>query len=174
MSSKSSSVVIAGLMMATVMVTLPSGAAQQLTDKTLRLGVVNGQIKDNQIVEARRSLTDPMLYRAEDPNFLPRVLRIRNATARQGDNGTILVWVSQPLSTASRSASVTVGITLWVDGKKVPANYSQQGVDVLIGLPVDTVARQQVMLRGESPVTLQVPASWRGPVDVLMDISGEA
>ncbi|EJG6851218.1 DUF5462 family protein [Salmonella enterica] len=87
-----------------------------------------------------------MLYRADDSNFLPRALRFRNATACQGYSGIIYLLVSQPLSIASRSASVTVGVTLWVEGKKISANYSQQGVDVLIALPVDTGVRQQVIL----------------------------
>ncbi|EGO3302130.1 DUF5462 family protein [Salmonella enterica] len=149
-------------------------AAAKDTEKMQRLGVVNGQVKDNQGVEVTRTLTDPVLYKTEAPEALPRVLRIRDATARTGDNRTVWLTVNQRLpGTKQQSSTVTARAALWVDGKRVPATFSQQGTDVLVSVPQDVTPQQQVMLRSDAPVVLQVPATWRGPVDVVMEISGE-
>lgn len=150
-------------------------ATASLTESSQRLGVVNGQVKDNQVVEVNRSLSNPVLYKAEAPEPLAQLLRVRNTTARDGDNGTIWLTVSQMLPGAkqNQNSTVTIKVTLWADGKKMPATYRQQGSDVLVSLPKDIIPKQQVMLRSDTPVTLQVPSFWRGPVEVVMDITGE-
>ncbi|ECV2308164.1 fimbrial protein [Salmonella enterica subsp. enterica serovar Javiana] len=152
-------------------VACPPAAAQD-TEKMQHLGVVNGQVKDNQVVEVTRTLTDPVLYKVDAPEVLPQTLRIRNATVRAADNRAMNVTVEQMLS--GRAATVTAKVALWVDGQRVAATYNQQGVDVLVSLPSQMKAQKQVMLRSDNMVTLQVPANWRGPVAVTMDIVGEA
>ncbi|EHA2888021.1 fimbrial protein, partial [Salmonella enterica subsp. enterica serovar Javiana] len=72
-----------------------------------------------------------------------------------------------------QAAGVTTKVTLWADGKSEPAVFTEQGTDVLISLPQDMTPRQQVMLRSDSPVTLQVPANWRGSLQVPLEITGE-
>lgn len=150
-------------------------ATASLTESTQRLGVVNGQVKDNQVVEVNRSLSNPVLYKTEAPEFLAQTLRVLNTTARAGDNGTLWLTVSQmlPGSKQNQNSTVTIKATLWADGKKVPATYRQHGPDVLVSIPKDITPKQQVVLRSDAPVTLQVPATWRGPVEVMMDITGE-
>lgn len=150
-------------------------ASASLTESTQRLGVVNGQVKDNQVVEVNRSLSNPVLYKTEAPEFLAQTLRVLNTIARVGDNGTLWLTVSQMLPGAkqNQNSTVTIKTTLWVDGKKVPATYRQQGPDVLVSIPKDINPKQQVVLRSDAPVILQVPSIWRGPVEVVMDITGE-
>lgn len=160
--------VAAGTLITALAVACPQAVAKD-TERTQRLGVVNGQVKENQVVEVSRSLADPVLYQTETPEPLPRTLRIRNATARAADNGAVWVTTSQVLA-GQQTASVTAKMTLWVDGKAVPANWQQQGVDVLIH---SLEAQRQVMLRSDSPVTLQVPANWRGALRVPMEMAGE-
>lgn len=166
------------LAMAVMLITLwaiAHPATASLTESTQRLGVVNGQVKDNQVVEVNRSLGNPVLYKIEAPAPLAQTLRVRNTTARTGDNGTLWLTVSQMLPGAkqNQNCTVTIKATLWADGKKVPTTYRQQGLDVLVSIPKDINPKQQVMLRSDAPVTLQVPATWRGPVEVVMDITGE-
>ncbi|ECV2306853.1 fimbrial protein [Salmonella enterica subsp. enterica serovar Javiana] len=168
-----SRVLMAGMLI-TVWAVACLPAAAKDTEKMQHLGVVNGQVKDNQVVEVTRTLTDPVLYKTETPDALPQVLRIRNATARAGDNGTVWLTVNQGMpGTKQQSGTVTARTALWVDGKQVPVTFSQQGTDVLVSVPQATTPQQQVMLRSDTPVVLQVPATWRGPVDVVMEISGE-
>lgn len=163
------------VVMLTTVWTVAHPATAALTESSQRLGVVNGQVKDNQVVEVNRSLSNPVLYKAEAPESLAHILRVRNTTARDGDNGTIWLTVSQTLPGAkqNQNSTVTIKVTLWADGKKMPATYRQQGSDVLVSLPNDIIPKQQVILRSDSPVTLQVPSFWRGPVEVVMDITGE-
>lgn len=144
--------------------------AASLTEKTLRLGVVNGQVKDNQVVEAQRSLGDAVLFRVNAPDALPGTLRIRDARMRAGGEGAVRLTISQRLTGRTIPATVTLWLTLWVDGKRVAATGYQQGVDVVIRVPTAT---QQVMLRADTPLTLQVPANWRGPLNIPLEIVGE-
>lgn len=159
---------VAGTLITVLAVACPQAGAKD-TERTQRLGVVNGQVKDNQVVEVSRSLNDPVLYKTDSPEAMPQALRIRNATARGADGGAVWVTTGQQL-TNQQAARVTTKVTLWVDGKVVPANWAQQGVDVVIHSPE---AQQQVMLRSDSPVTLQVPANWRGSLQVPLEIAGE-
>lgn len=165
--------VVAGMLITTLAVA-SSASAVAMSEKTQRLGVVNSQVKNNQVVEAVRSLTDPVLYKAEGPDALPQTLRIRNATVRAADNGALNVTVEQMLSGRTHPAPVTAKVALWVDGQRMAATYSQQGMDVLVSLPAQMKAQKQVVLKSDTPVTLQVPANWRGPVTVTMDIVGGA
>ncbi|ENF8269133.1 DUF5462 family protein [Salmonella enterica] len=162
---------MAGMLITAWAVACPPAAAQD-TEKMQHLGVVNGQVKDNQVVEVTRTLTDPVLYKVDAPEALPQTLRVRNATARRADNGAVWVTTRQVLA-GQQVAGVTTKVTLWADGKSEPAVFTAQGTDVLISLPQDMTPRQQVMLRSDSPVTLQVPANWRGSLQVPLEITGE-
>lgn len=159
---------VATTLVTVLAVASPQAGAQDV-ERTQHLGVVNGQVKDNQMVEVTRSLTVPVLYRVSVPDALPQTLRIRNATARPAEHGAVWVTTTRLLTT-QRHASITAKATLWLDGKVVPVSWQQQGGDVLIHSPG---AQHQVVLRSDSPVTLQVPANWRGTLQVPMEIAGE-
>lgn len=158
--------VVAGMLMTVLAVACPAGAADR--ERQMPLGVVNGQVKDNQRVEVTRTLPSPELYRETDAGKLPTELRIRNATARAGDNGTVWLTVSRPLP-EGKAVSVAVRVALWVDGRRVVVGYREDGLDVVLPVPA---AQKEVVLRSDTPVTLAVPAGWRGPVQPDMEIEG--
>ncbi|POT24510.1 fimbrial protein [Citrobacter freundii] len=162
---------VRGMLTAVLIVASPVTDAQK--DRLQRLGVVNGQIKGNQVVEVRRSLTDPVLYKVENIDALPQTLRVRNATARDAEGGGLWLTVSQAQPDSQKISAVTAHTTLWIDGKSVPLTFSQQGTDVLVRGRENSKPKLQVMLRSDAPVTLQVPVNWRGPVEVVMEITGE-
>lgn len=149
-------------------VSLFSVASAAEVEKEMYLGVVNGQVKGNQWVEVTRTLPSPELYRETESAKLPEELRIRHASARSGDNGSLWLTVTQDLPGGER-ASVTVKAALWVDGSKTVVSYREEGLDVVVSVPA---ALRQVVLRSDTPVTLTVPAGWRGPVRIIMDIEG--
>lgn len=158
--------VVAGMLMTVLAVASPADATD--LEKQMPLGVVNGQVKDNQRVEVTRTLPSPELYRETDAAKLPTELRVRNASARAGDNGTIWLTVSRPLP-EGKTVSVAVRAALWVDGHRVVTGYWEAGLDVVLPVPA---AQKEVVLRSDTPVTLAVPAGWRGVVQPEMEIEG--
>lgn len=158
--------VVAGMLMTVLAVASPAGAADQ--ERQMPLGVVNGQVKDNQRVEVTRTLPSPELYRETDTGKLPAELRVRNASARAGDNGTVWLTVFRALP-EGKTVSVAVRAALWVDGHRVATGYREEGLDVVLPVPA---ARKEVLLRSDTPVTLAVPAGWRGMVQPEMVIEG--
>ncbi|EJR9908967.1 DUF5462 family protein, partial [Escherichia coli] len=50
--------------------------ANEYSEKTQYLGVVNGQVVGNSVVKVTRTPTDPVLYRSDDA--LPVQLRVRD------------------------------------------------------------------------------------------------
>ena len=172
-SNSNSNTIITVLLITILTITVSSESTASISEKIQMLGVVNGQVKDNQIVEVSRSLNNPELYMSALPDPLPQTLRINNAMVRQGNNGSVYLTVNQMLSGVSQPATVSANVTLWVDGKKVPATGRQQGVDVLVSISKDIVPQKKIVMRSDAPVTLQVPANWRGTVEVVMEISGE-
>ena len=158
--------VVAGMLMTVLAVAYPASATD--LEKQMPLGVVNGQVKDNQRVEVTRTLPSPELYRETDAGKLPAALRIRNVSARSGDNGTVWLTVSRPLP-EGKTTSVAVRVTLWADGYRVATGYREEGLDVVVPVPA---AQKEVVLRSDTPVTLAVPAGWRGAVQAEMEIEG--
>lgn len=152
-----------------IMFFMPLADALAESEKVMYLGVVNGQVKGNQVVEASRTLPNPELYKASDPAALPDELRIRHSTARAGSDGTLYLMVRQTIPDVQPDATATVKVTLWIDGKKAPAIFTQQGTDVLIDVPS---AQKQVELRSDTPMQLLVPANYRGELRVAMNIEG--
>lgn len=151
-----------------VLMTVGHSSNAMVKEKYMPLGVVNGQVRDNQRLEVKRTLPFPELYREEDPNVLPVSLLIRQATAQKGESGTLLLTLSQVLPDGGITL-ITVNVELLIDGKKVRADFQEQGADVLIPVPP---AYHQVVLRSDTPVTLAVPANWRGDIRVVMEING--
>lgn len=161
-------VMVAALVLVATAVVGP-GHAAGAEEKRLHLGVVNGQVRDSRTVEVLRSPGDPILYQTGSGDTVPRVLRIRNAEARSGERGTVNVTVKgsglQP-----GEATLDVSLTQWVDGRRQAMSWQRQGMDVLVEVPPGTT---KVALQAEGPVTLRVPAEWRGAVEVPLEVSGE-
>lgn len=69
--------------------------ANEYSEKTQYLGVVNGQVVGNSVVKVTRTPTDPVLYRSDDA--LPVQLRVRDAEVRPASGGMAYITVKQVL-----------------------------------------------------------------------------
>ncbi|WP_239043202.1 DUF5462 family protein [Citrobacter freundii] len=156
-------------MMAAVLVlgslSIRSALAAEYSEKTQYLGVVNGQVVGSGVVKVTRTLGDPVLYRCGDTS-LPESLTIRNAESRAASGGMAYITVKQPLPD-NREARIALKTTLMVDGKKTALSARQQGEDVVITVPE---AHRQVELRTDAPAELEVPASYRGNLQIALQV----
>lgn len=155
------------LMAAALITALPVLAADY-SEKTQYLGVVNGQVTGNSVVQVNRTPTDPVLYRTESDEPLPKELVIRHAESRPASGGLANITVKHPLVNG-RDARLTLKTTLMVDGQKTTIITSQRGADVVISVPAAT---RQVELRSDAPVELEVPADYRGNLQVPVEVEG--
>ncbi|EHU6039897.1 DUF5462 family protein [Escherichia coli] len=139
--------------------------ANEYSEKTQYLGVVNGQVVGNSVVKATRTPADPVLYRS-DGGVLPVQLRIRDAETRPASSGMVYLTVKQILPD-NQEARITLKTSLMVDGQKTALNASQQGEDVLITVPE---AQKQVELRSEAPADLEIPVNYRGNIQIALQV----
>lgn len=157
------------ILAALVMQTLAAHAALN-SERTMYLGVLNGQVQGNSVVKVNRTLPEPVLFRVDNGETPPDKLIIRSAQARPASEGMLYVTVTQKLPQDGKEALITLKTSLLVDGQKVAPLTTQQGNDVVIVVPT---AGKQVELRTDAPVELQVPANYRGNVQVEMLVEGE-
>ncbi|ENG1286632.1 DUF5462 family protein, partial [Salmonella enterica subsp. enterica serovar Chester] len=68
-----------------------------------------------------------------------------------------------------RDARLTLKTTLMVDGQRAAITAGQRGEDVVITVPA---AIRQVELRSDAPAELEVPANYRGNVQVPVEVEG--
>ncbi|ELJ4115124.1 F4 (K88) fimbria minor subunit FaeF, partial [Escherichia coli] len=64
-------------------------------------------------------------------------------------------------------ARITLKTSLMVDGKRVALSARQQGEDVVITVPE---AQQQIELRTDAPAELEVPVSYRGNLQIALQV----
>ncbi|EBQ2955754.1 fimbrial protein [Salmonella enterica subsp. enterica serovar Bareilly] len=152
------------LMVVALFSALPVLAADY-SEKTQYLGVVNGQVVGNSVVKVTRTPADPVLYRSGDTS-LPERLTIRNAEFRVASGGMVYITVKQVLPD-NGEARITLKTALMVDGKKVALSAGQQGEDVVITVPE---AQKQVELRTDAPAELEVPANYRGNLQIALQV----
>ncbi|HAG4414664.1 TPA: F4 (K88) fimbria minor subunit FaeF [Salmonella enterica] len=145
---------------------IQSALAAEYSEKTQYLGVVNGQVVGNSVVKVTRTPTDPVLYRSGDTTPLPGSLTIRNAESRAASGGLAYITVKQVLPD-NGEARITLKTVLMVDGKKVALSARQQGEDVVITVPD---AQKQVELRTDAPAELEVPVSYRGNLQIALQV----
>ena len=143
-----------------------SALAAEYREKTQYLGVVNGQVSGNSVVKVTRTPTDPVLYRSGDTTPLPGSLTIRNAEFRAASGGLAYITVKQVLPD-NGEARITLKTALMVDGKRVALSARQQGEDVVIAVPE---AQKQVGLRTDAPAELEVPVSYRGNLQIALQV----
>ncbi|EBX8863453.1 fimbrial protein, partial [Salmonella enterica subsp. enterica serovar Bredeney] len=105
------------------------------------------------------------LYRSGDTS-LPERLTIRNAEFRVASGGMVYITVKQVLPD-NGEARITLKTALMVDGKKVALSAGQQGEDVVITVPE---AQKQVELRTDAPAELEVPANYRGNLQIALQV----
>ncbi|HAM4766612.1 TPA: F4 (K88) fimbria minor subunit FaeF [Escherichia coli] len=140
--------------------------AAEYSEKTQYLGVVNGQVVGNSVVKVTRTPTDPVLYRSGDTTPLPGSLTIRSAESRAASGGLTYITVKQTLPD-NGEARITLKTALMVDGKRVALSARQQGEDVVISVPE---AQKLVELRTDAPAELEVPVSYRGNLQVALQV----
>ncbi|MCT2385184.1 DUF5462 family protein [Erwinia pyrifoliae] len=157
-------------MVLVVLSTAPSAQANRDKEKEMYLGVLNGQVQGNSVVKVTRTLPEPILFRAESSDRLPDSLIISNAEGRPASGGTVWVTIKQLQPESGQEARITLKALLVVDGKKVPFSVTQRGVDVVIALPA---AAESVELRTDTPAELEVPANFRGNLQVALQVEGE-
>ncbi|EFO7115178.1 F4 (K88) fimbria minor subunit FaeF [Salmonella enterica] len=145
-----------------------SALAAEYNEKMQYMGVVNGQVVGNSVVKVTRTPTDPVLYRSGDATPVPDRLTIRNAKSRAASGGLAYITVKQVLPD-NGEARITLKAALMVDGKKVALNARPQGEDVVITLPE---AQKQVELRTDAPAELEVPVSYRGNLQIALQVEG--
>ncbi|EFG4253429.1 F4 (K88) fimbria minor subunit FaeF [Salmonella enterica] len=145
---------------------IQSALAVEYSEKTQYLGVVNGQVSGNSVVKVTRTPTDPVLYRSGDTTPLPGSLTIRNAESRAASGALAYITVKQVLPD-NGEARITLKTALMVDGKRVALTARQQGEDVVITVPE---ARKLVELRTDAPVELEVPVSYRGNLQIALQV----
>ncbi|MBW5857553.1 DUF5462 family protein, partial [Yersinia enterocolitica] len=119
----------------------------------------------NSVVKVTRTLTDPVLYRSGGTS-LPESLTIRNAEFRPASGGMANITVKQALPD-NGEARITLKTGLLVDGKKVALSARQQGEDVVITVPE---TQKQVELRTDAPAELEVPVSYRGKLQITLQV----
>ncbi|HBE6106905.1 TPA: F4 (K88) fimbria minor subunit FaeF [Escherichia coli] len=145
---------------------IQSALGAEYSEKTQYLGVVNGQVVGNSVVKVTRTPTDPVLYRSGDTTPLPDSLTIRNAESRTASGGLAYITVKQALPD-NGEARITLKTALMVDGNKVALSARQQGEDVVIIVPE---AQKQVELRTDAPAELEVPVSYRGNLQIALQV----
>ncbi|EFC1477020.1 DUF5462 family protein [Escherichia coli] len=139
--------------------------AAEYKEKTQYLGVVNGQVVGNSLVKMARTLGDPILYRSGE-TILPDSLTILNAEFSTTSRNSVYITKKQALA-ENREARITLKTALVIDGKKVAINARQQGDNVVISLPE---VKRQVELRTDEPVELEIPASYRGNIQIVLQV----
>ncbi|MCM5118366.1 F4 (K88) fimbria minor subunit FaeF [Escherichia coli] len=145
---------------------IQSALATKYREKTQYLGVVNGQVVGNSVVKVTRTPTDPVLYRSGDMTPLPGSLLIRNAESRAASGGLAYITVKQVLPD-NGEARITLKTALMVDGKRVALSARQQGEDVVITVPD---AQKLVELRTDAPAELEVSVSYRGNLQIALQV----
>ncbi|MDQ9267862.1 F4 (K88) fimbria minor subunit FaeF [Escherichia marmotae] len=145
---------------------IQSALAAEYSEKTQYLGVVNGQVSGNRVVKVTRTPTEPLLYRSGDSTPLPGSLTIRNAESRAASGGLTYITVKQVLPD-NGEARITLKTALMVDGKRVALSARQQGEDVVITVPD---AQKLVELRTDAPAELEVPVSYRGNLQIALQV----
>ena len=143
-----------------------SALAAEYSEKTQYLGFVNGQVEGNSVVKVNRTPTDPVLYRSSSNNPLPAELIIRHAESRPASGGLANITVKQALPD-NREVRFTLKTALMVDGKRVTLSATQQGEDVVIVVPG---AQKQVELRTDAPAELEIPVSYRGNLQIAVQV----
>ncbi|HCN3812155.1 TPA: DUF5462 family protein, partial [Escherichia coli] len=97
---------------------------------------------------------------------LPGSLTIRSAESRAASGGLTYITVKQALPD-NGEARITLKTALMVDGKRVALSARQQGEDVVISVPE---AQKLVELRTDAPAELEVPVSYRGNLQIALQV----
>lgn len=147
-----------------------SVSAADVSERQFSLGVLNGQVQEGNTVRVSRTLPESVIYRLDPAEGRPGILIIRDAAAGAAPDGAAAVTVRHLLPGGQQNAYVTLNVSLFLDSKKVPLSFSTRGEDLILSLPAGISVAE---LRVDAPAELQVPAGYRGQVQVTMQIEHE-
>ncbi|GCU67687.1 fimbrial protein FaeF [Escherichia coli] len=156
-------IIVAGLIF--IALSQKSVQADEYSEKTQYMGVMNGQIVGNSVVKVTRMLTEPVLYRSANGTE-PECLTIRNAEVRPAPGGMVYISVKQVLSD-NREARITLKTGMFIGGKKIAFSTRQQGEDAVIIVPAPS---GQVVLRTDEPAEFEIPANYRGKLQIPFQV----
>lgn len=136
-------------------------------NKTIQLGVVNGRVVNEQVIEIKKTLTDPVLFTAKQDELSKKMSKfdILNAKIITETEGNIIIDIKDE----TQKIQTRLNIELWGDGKKMQIQGKSIGSDVSIAVP-DNV--KLVELRTHRPIIIFVPRYYRGNFKFLLDIVG--
>nr|WP_269212307.1 DUF5462 family protein [Chromobacterium piscinae] len=142
-------------------------------EATQELGIVNGAVVANQMVEITRLLPDPVLFRVErnEVDQMPTMLILRRAQATTAPEGSLLAKIEwsdgHRADGRERRIEAELPLRLRVDGADVRPTLRIRGPDLELALPP---AAQQVALFSDGPVRFRAPAWHRGELKLTLDI----
>ncbi|MCX8980936.1 DUF5462 family protein [Citrobacter portucalensis] len=150
-------------------------AGAEYAERHIQLGPVNGALRDNQMVEVSRTLSDPVLFHTDlqTAGFMPHSLIVKDVRGVESGDGALKLYAQRQQATSQNGTDSVVMeyvVRLWIDGKSTPLAWSQQGHNLVVKVPSGT---QTVSLRSDGPVTLQIPKGYRGALSIPLDIIGE-
>lgn len=136
----------------------------------ISLGTVNGDVINESLI-IERALSNPVLLAVtqEELDDSLRSLFINQAKFITNQKGNITVMVSSPVQGGRIETVITVGV--WLDGKKVEVLGETRGSGVNINVSTSFKALE---LRVSEPLKIQLPKSYRGPLDFNFDIEAQS
>lgn len=159
----------AGLLLLGAVLLRPGALAQPVPEQRLTLGVVNGQVRDNQRVEVVRVLPrGELLSLTAEEGELPGSLELSDATGAVRGDGQLALHLRRPHGDGEAEALMTV--RLEADGRPV-------AVQVLSASPLTVAvpaAVRRVSLTVTEPVRLLLPRSATGEFALDMAVTGYA
>ncbi|MEC6798948.1 DUF5462 family protein [Photobacterium sp. S4TG1] len=140
-----------------------------LNRSPILLGTVNGKVINNQYIEITKSLSNATLLtvRQQDIKTILQYLEIENATLNENNDGNVTITITKPLGTGVMTIRAVLGLRL--NGQHVNMVGEQKGTTVRFIIPT---AFKQLAVNVERPLRIQLPMSYRGPLNATLDITG--
>lgn len=145
---------------------MPVSVSRWVDCSVCRCPAGNGAITPHPRPGVTGTPTDPVLYRSGSNPPLPAELIIRHAESRPASGGLTNITVKQALPD-NGEVRITLKTALMVDGKRVALSARQQGEDVVITVPE---AQNLVELGTDAPAELEVPVSYRGNLQIALEV----
>nr|WP_246879547.1 DUF5462 family protein [Chromobacterium violaceum] len=149
-------------------------AGPQYREVTQDLGIVNGTVVANQMVEIIRPLPNPVLFRVQrdEVERMPTSLILRGTQSTIAPEGTLLAkvrWSAPQLADGrERLIEAELPLLLRVDGKEVRPQLHRRADDLELTLPI---ASQRIELICDGPIQFRVPVGYRGKVSLVLDMT---
>ncbi|HIF9182375.1 TPA: DUF5462 family protein [Photobacterium damselae] len=140
-----------------------------LSSKNINLGYINGSHVDEQKIEIKRVLDEPVLFSMEMSQLSKPVsyLNVNNSNIIKRNENEIIIEVKDE----SQYILVRLTLELLVDGSKVKIDGKSSGTNTSIAIPNNY---RRIELRTTRPIIISFPKTYRGPFNFALDISGHS